>query len=214
MDKINIKKGKADGRIYDVVDFNEYTNYIQNDIDGDIAVEEGDYIYPRRSANEDKPGVYTNDIYSEFKHPQTDEEKREYSIKNVIDFDSDTLADHIVKTTQLKNMEREILTSTGDIFTPPIHENDEPDMVALKKAVTAKGINLNNYAHRFEANFQNDRRLFNKNKMSMDKFKSFLDIFDMKATITIQDKNPDVPNPMGAVIEVDLNDGGELIINE
>ena len=214
MDRISIKKGKADGRIYDVVSYEEYIKSIENEIDGDIAVEEGNYIYPKRGSNDTRPGVYTNEAYSVFKHPETEEEKEEYSINNVIDFDSKTLSEHINKTNRLKNMEKEILTTTDNIFMPPIHENDEPEMIALKKAVAAKQIDINKYAPRFGSNFQNDRRLFNDNKMSMYKFKSFLDNLDLKATIRIQDKNPNVANPMNKIIEVDLNDGGEVIVED
>lgn len=214
MDKISIKKGKADDRIYDVVPYNEYIRNIKNRIDGDIAVEEGDYIYPKRSSNDNKPGVYTNDVYTIFKHPETKEEKKEYSMDNVIDFDSETLSEHINKTNRLKNMEKEILTTTDNIFVPPIHENDEPEMIALKKAITAKQIDINKYAPRFGSNFQNDKRLFNKNKMTMYKLKSFLDNLDLRATICIHDKNPNVANPMNKIIEVDLNDGGEVVVED
>ena len=41
-----------------------------------------------------------------------------------------------------------------------------------------------------------------------------LDNLDLRGTIRIQDKSPDVPNPMGKIIEVDLNDGGEVVIDE
>lgn len=212
--KATIKKGKADGRIYDVMTHDEYVKILEYETGGNIAVEENGYMYPRRGANDDRPGIYSNSVYSVYKHPKTEDELDNYSMDNVIDFDSSSMVEYINKTNRLKNMEREVLSSTDDKFMPSIHENDEPELIALKKAVTAKGIDLSKYAPRFGSSYQNDKRIFNDNRISMFKLKSMLDNLDLKGTIRIQDKNPDVPNPMGKVIEVDLNDGGEVAIDE
>ena len=51
---------------------------------------------------------------------------------------------------KLKTLEREILTSPDKNLTiPEISELDSPAMKGLKKAITAKSINLDKYADRF-----------------------------------------------------------------
>ena len=86
-------------------------------------------------------------------------------------------------------------------------------MVALKTAVNNKHIDLDKYEHRFGENYANDKRLFNKNNISLGKMKTIANALDMDITLTIKDV-PDAPNPIGEVIEVkltgcDANEGNE-----
>ena len=77
-------------------------------------------------------------------------------------------------------------------------------MVGLKEAVIAKNIDLDKYEQRFGVNYNNDKRLFNRNTITMSKLKTMFDVLDMKATLIIEDKSEEVPNPMGKKIIVDL----------
>ena len=76
-------------------------------------------------------------------------------------------------------------------------------MIGLKQAVIDKEIDINKYQSRFDQ-FSNDRRKFKNHKISLDKFVSIAKSLDMKATVIIEDSSPNVPNPIGHKIVVDL----------
>lgn len=203
---MEIKKVKADGRIYDVVDIINYTPETK-ELYGPVAVQWKECVYPERSKGDTRPGIYTTNWGSYLVHPN-ENEIADYSAGNIIDFKSQNIKELIQKSNKLKDMEREILTNPDNIFEPPLLDNDEPEMRALKKAVIAKQIDIYKYSPRFGVNFQNDRRLFSNNSITLSKLKNFLDNLDLKATLTVEDKSPDVPNPMNCKIVVDLV-GGE-----
>lgn len=201
---INIRKGKADGRIYDIIELEEYPN-VNKELYDNIAVEWNGCIYPKRSQNDDKPGLYSNGCIGYLVHPSEENIDEYKSESNIIDFNSDNIKELMEKSNKLRDMEREILTNPDDIFRPTVGKYDDPEMVALKKAVTAKNIDIYKYAPRFGANFQNDRRLFQDKSITMYKLKRFLNNLDMKGTLIIEDSSPDVPNPMNCAIKVELN---------
>ena len=80
-------------------------------------------------------------------------------------------------------------------------------MKALKTAVLEKRIDLDKYEPRFGSNYNNDKRLFNKNTISLSMTKRLCEALDIKATLILEDKSPDVPNPIGRTIKVDLTGG-------
>lgn len=201
---MSVKKGKVDGKIYDIVTLEELQDRSKDEtLFDDLAIEFNDMIYPKRNATDDKPGVYLTGWGGFIKEPE-EEEKAEYSSDNIIDFKSDNIKELIEKSNKLKNIEREILTTPNKIFMPPLLDNDEPEMRALKEAIIAKQIDINKYAHRFGSNFQNDRRYFISSSITINMLKRFLNNFDIKATLTLEDKNEDVPNPMNKQISVEL----------
>ena len=204
---MSIRKGKADGKIYDIVD-REQISTLDRNVYGPMAIEWNGVIYPERNRGDNKPGVYITDWGSYLIHP-SEEQIDEYSSDNIIDFKSDNIKELIEKSNKLKDMEREILTSPDNIFIPPLLDNDSPEMRGLKKAVIAKKIDLYKYASRFGSNFQNDRRLFSNTSITMDKLKKFLENLDMKGTLIIEDKSPDVPNPMGCKIIAEIVGGDD-----
>lgn len=71
-----------------------------------------------------------------------------------------------------------------------------------------KHIDLDSYEHRFGKNYNNDRRLFEKPNISLLKLTSVCTALDIKATLILEDSSPDVPNPMGGVVTVELTSGG------
>ena len=89
-----------------------------------------------------------------------------------------------------------------------IGENDSPAMRALKTAVTEKHIDINQYSHRFGSNFNNDRRQYNRPTISMQMLERQCRGFDIKATLILEDASPDVANPIGRKIVVELTEGG------
>lgn len=199
-----VSKAKIDDRIYDVVNFDDYVANPSAYDSNFTAIVEGDTLYPIRGRNDTRPGLYPGNPFYRYVDPEEDEKKR-YSSENIIDFDDvKSIKDVIEKQNKIKNAENAILTTVDNVFIPRIDENDSPEMVALKQAVIAKEIDLDKYEQRFGPNFNNDKRLFNRNTITLTKLKTMFDVLDMKATMIIEDKSPDVPNPIGRQVIVDL----------
>ena len=109
--------------------------------------------------------------------------------------------------------ERSILTTIDNVFAPDITENDTPEMKAIKQAILDKHIDLDKYEPRFGPNYNNDKRLLKKNSITFGKLRSICNALDIKASITIEDAGPDVPNPIGRVITAELT-GNAMSIEE
>ena len=82
-------------------------------------------------------------------------------------------------------------------------------MSGLKRAINSKECDINCYEQNFNGNFLNNVRILNGNSITDKKTIEFGNAMDIKVTIRFEDKNPDVPNPMGRVIEVELTGGDE-----
>lgn len=209
-----ISKAKIQDKILDIVDPYDYLRNPHKYSYGYNAIVDQGTVYPIRGKNDTRPGFYPGPVISKFVEPD-DSEKADYSAENIIDFDNvDSIKEVMRIQNKLKNAERSILTSTDNIFAPRIDPNDYPEMVGLKEAVTAKNIDLDKYEQRFGMNFNNDKRLFNKNSITMGKLKTMFEALDMKATLVIEDREEGIPNPMGKKIIVDLtgsnnNNNGE-----
>lgn len=199
-------KGRIDSKIYDVVDSTEYSKNKDMYDPEYTAVIKDNLLYPIRGRKVDrsKPGYYFDGTIGIYVKPKNEEE---YSTSNIIDFSStDNIKDLLEKSTALKDMERDILTNPDNIFIPVIDEYDEPEMKGLKEAIIAKKIDLEKYKQRFGKDYNNDRKLFNRHDITIKKLKSFADKLDMKLTLILEDKDETVPNPIGRVIVVNLND--------
>jgi hypothetical protein len=206
----DIKKARVDGKIIDVVPFESFVKnrplYPQN-YTGVTFQNNTEYVYPVRGKNDFRPGVYYyNSSISKVIQPVSEEDKQNYSYNNnVIDFsNADNIAEMMKKQNELRTMERVILTTPDNIFSPPIKDTDSPELVGLKTAVIAKHIDLDKYEQRFGKNYNNDKRLFNKDSITLDKMVRIMNNLDMKGTLIIEDANPDVPNPMGTKVTIEL----------
>lgn len=202
----NYKKAKINGRVTTVVTPSEaLSNEIyQNKY---TSVEINDTILPvKNSYDPTSPGFYllANNKMGRIIYP-SDEDKCEYSIENAIDFSNvKDMKDLISKQEELKRMESDVLSNSDNLFKPIIKENDAPAMKALKEAICLKNIDINAYEDRFGDNFNNDKRLLKSDKITISKMTSICDNLDMKCTLTISDASPDVPNPMGKTIVIDI----------
>ena len=178
---------------------------------GLTAVEFDGLVYPVRQ-NNNGPGVYQEGPFNVYIDPPTDE-KDNYSSDNIIDFSQATnFKELIIQQQKLVDEEKTILSNVGDLFVPRITDKDTPFMTGLKRAIIAKEIDINSYKTRFGENYNNDRRILSKNSITIDKFETMCDIFDIKATLTLEDKTSDIANPMNQVIVIDIgghDDGGE-----
>ena len=132
------------------------------------------------------------------------EQKKELSVDNIIDFNKDNIKDLIESSNLLKDKEREILTSPDNVTMVSIGELDDPEMKALKMAILEKHIDIDKYESRFGSNFNNDKRLLSKSRITITKLKTMCDNLDIKATLILEDASPDVPNPIGKEIRVEL----------
>lgn len=200
-----LRKGLIDDKIVEVITFDQFAQQPNAYPLGYIAIDGGnDIIYPIRGKADSRPGFYPSNGICKFKDPSP-EEVDSYSANNITDFSKPSdIGELIAKQNKLKQQERTILTNADNIFQPQIKPDDYPAMIALKTAVNAKGIDFESYAHRFGENKNNDKRLFEKPNITLTKMVSICNNLDIKAILTLQDANPDVPNPMGESITVDL----------
>lgn len=202
----NYKKAKINGRVTTVVTPQEVlqNESYQNKF---TSVEIDDMILPvKNSYDPSSPGFYimNNGNIGKIVKPN-EEDKKEYSLDNAIDFSNITSMKELInKQEEVKKLESEVLSNSDNLFKPVVKENDSPEMRAMKEAVCAKNIDIDVYADRFNDNFNNDKRLLKGSSITMSKIKSISDKLDIKVTLVLSDKNPDVPNPMGKTISVDI----------
>ena len=206
---MSLEKIKIEDAIYDVISEEEYfrnpSMYSQY-----TAVRGNDgYVYPvRLSYRDNRPGFYPNCGVIHYKIPHG-RESQSYSVGNIINFsDAETIQDVIKTQQKLISAERTILTTIDNVFVPEIGENDAPVMKALKQAIIDKHIDLDKYESRFGDNYNNDKRLMKKDNITLNKLTAICEHLDIVPTLTLRDANPDVPNPIGKTITVDLTTSG------
>lgn len=209
---MDIKKASIEGRMSDVVSLDELENNRSSYESGPVAVEvsrgNDKFVLPYRQDNTkaDRPGVYKVSDEAKFDlivYPNKSDEE-DYQ-PEVIDFNNtSSMQEYISKREQVRDIEREILTSPDNIFKPHITEDDSPEMRGLKSAIIAKHIDIDKYADRFGVNFPNDKRKMRDDKITLFLLKRMCECLDIDAKLTFSDANPNVPNPMGDPIEVEL----------
>ena len=203
------KKMRIGDKICDVTSLEEFTKFRDAFIPQYTAIHDPEtgLVLPIKNRYEEGPGIVVGNGISYVEEP--DEDEREiYLDSQVIDFDNTkNIHDLMEKQHIVRTLERDILTSPDNIFTPKIFDDDSPEMKALKTAVLDKHIDLDKYEPRFGSNYNNDKRLFNKNTISLSMMKRLCEALDIEATLILTDKSEDVPNPMGRTIEVKLTGG-------
>ena len=203
------KKMRIGDKIYDVTSLENYTKFKDAYIPQYTAIHDSEtnLVLPIKNRYEEGPGIVVGNGVSYIEEPDADE-AISYQDSQIIDFDNTkNIHDMMEKQRIVKTLERDILTSPDNIFTPKIFDDDSPEMKALKNAVLDKHIDLDKYEPRFGSNYNNDKRLFNKNTISLSMLKRMCEALDIEATLILSDKNEDVPNPMGRSIEVKLTGG-------
>ena len=201
-------KAKAGGMLIDIVSPKELINSSSDDINR-IGIIVNDVVYPLRSRTDSRPGVYpVNRYLSVLRNPKGEEiDNYAATDKNIIDFNnSKSIQDIINAKNKYLQMESTILTSADNITMPIDHPDDSPEMMALKEAIRSKHIDINKYEQRFGPNFNNDRRLLDKNTITLAKLKTMANALDMDISLTIKDKPGNIPNPIGKVITVSVTD--------
>lgn len=205
---MDYKKASVDGKIRDVIDYSELPKINTNNYDN-LAVLHNGVIYPERNPNvEISPGLYVYE-WGTILHEPTEEQLPEYLAENkLIDFKANNIRELIEKSDRLKEAENTLLVCTDPegITTYPIGNNDSPEMVAVKSAINAKHIDIKKYQARWDT-YANDIRLLNKERITLAKLKTFAKNLDMKVSIVVEDKAPNVPNPIGDKIVIDIVGG-------
>lgn len=201
---MDVKKIVLDDNVYDVREFIEIQlNPTILDYHTAVIVGNG-YVYPYRNSRSNKPGFYSMGCMYQFIHPTTPEELQMYSETNIIDFSSASNFKDIMRmNAHLNEQEKTMLESGENIFYEEITPKHTPHMSALLDAINCKQIDIDKYESRFN-NFNNDKRLLRKDDITINKLLMFVNNLDMSATLTIRDRSPNVPNPIGKEIVVDL----------
>lgn len=206
-----VVKARIDNYIYDVVPLNEYNanpNFYRGQF---VAIDIHDgYLYPLRSnPNDQRPGMIDVGQVQFFNRPMGTQ-CPVYSSQNIIDFSkASSTKDVIEAQARLASEERAILTSIDNVFTPPRNTDDTPEMSVLKEAITKKHIDIDKYEQRFGSNYNNDKRLLKKSSITFGKLRNVCKNLDIRATLVLEDKNSDVPNPMNEKFEMCITDGFE-----
>lgn len=205
------RKIKINDAMYEVFSTEEFNP--KNSKFGKAAIDFNGIVYPYNNpsdySNNGEPIAMINDTNNVILYEAGNDyinNPGQYSSNNIIDFNDVTNARELVqKTRALRNMENELLVDIDNIYRPPVRQNDSPEMAGFKNAISMKNIDIEKYKSRFGDNYGNDKRLIeNSPTITFSKLYSFLDIFDMKATLILEDKSPDVPNPMGDKVYIDL----------
>ena len=209
---MNLKQAVIDTKLYNVVSYEEYSN--QPDLNNnystavELTIGTEKKVLPVRSPLEKAPGIYNRGYKDDLVLPEANDPQ--YDAKNIIDLsDVKNMEDLMRKQNQVRDIEREILTTVDDITSPNISSLDSPEMRVVKQAIIKKHMDINKYADRFGSNFANDKRILKTNSITQKMMKRILSNIDVKATLILEDASPDVPNPMGEKIEIVITDNDD-----
>ena len=210
---MNFKKQTINGKLYNVIEAENFMKnkelYDNSQTAIEVKINNIDYVLPiRNSKVDDRPGVYSDGCVHFFNVPDVEDEElfKEYSSDNMIDFSNcSSIAEIMEKQEILRDEEKEILANPDNIFIPNISDKDSPAMRGLKQAIIAKHIDIDKYQDRFgKENFPNDKRKLKDTDITMFMMNRMNKALDIKATLILEDKHPDVPNPIGKKISIDL----------
>jgi hypothetical protein len=209
---MDFKKAKLEGRMSTVVSIEELQTNRELYNTGTVAVEitktDGETVvlpYRPNAVRLDRPGVYQAGNVGDMIVYPDEKDKAEYQ-PEVIDLaNSRSMEEYMIKQGKLKDIEKEILTTPDNIFTPHISDEDSPLMKGLKKAVIKKHIDIDKYADGYGENFPNDKRKFKDHDISIKLFERHVDVLGIKAVLVLTDASPDIPNPIVDPIYIPLN---------
>ena len=199
------------GKTYDVISENEFMTEPFDSYTDMAIIIENRWIIPIRHKNSigyGNVGYYPNYPFSKIILPRTPEEEEMYSINKLVMFNNiETFEKLIDNKMKLKQDEIKYMSGTAEnAFLPyPNDQLDSPQMWGLKAAVCYKNTDINYYGPRFGDDFNNDKRKFSGNDITFKKLVAIADNLDIKLTLSFEDKDGDIPNPMRKKIIVVLN---------
>lgn len=208
---VNKREILINDRLYEITDLKTYLDNKDAFLQGYTAIDIGrDYILPVVSSTSTDPGIcLRSNVPFAYAREPIGEKAEQYRREHVIDYSKAETFKEFIETQDLINdIEKTILTSPDNIFTPVVGEEDSPAMRGLKEAVIDKQIDLDKYEPRFGANYPNDRRTFTKSDISIKMLTRMCNALDIKATLTLENQDTDdpegIPNPMDKKITVEL----------
>lgn len=209
---IEVSKASINGQVYDVIDYEEYAKNIDSYKDRtDIAVRQNidgkDIILPYKGKMKIDPiipGIYNAGIVDFIKKPDKDSLDNYVPDKIITFSNKSNIADIIKNGKLVRRLDEPFITSPDSITIASITEKDQPEMRCLKAAINEKHIDLDKYTGRFGDNYPNDKRQLKSSTVTLNIIKRFCENCDMEAVLTIRDKSPDVPNPIGKEISISL----------
>ena len=209
---INIKKIRIDSKIYDVTSQEKYCSNPEKYDSNYTAIESEGLAYPLINKTDyynGVPGVLDAGLVMFYNQPAPNNPMiDQYNMQNAIDFsNAKSMKTIIEKSNMVKSLENEILVNSDNITVIKSDDNDDAEMAALKEAINCKQCDINAYSTRFNGNLLNDIRILKGHSITLSKLKTYGNALDMKMTLTIEDQNPDVPNPIGKSISVEITGG-------
>ena len=207
---VNIKVGVINGTLYNIYDYEEYAN-LPDQLKKNSGIFEdhnGTKIilpYKGNSIGE-QPGIYNAGCVDFCVYPD-EESLPQYIPRKVVELNNnDSMKSILEKNESISKLDEPWITSPDSITQFGISEEDQPEMICLKRALNCKQMDFDKYSNRFGDNFPNDKRQLKNNSVTLNIIKRFCDKCDMEAILTLRDKNPSVPNPMGQEISMSLTD--------
>lgn len=210
--KIKMKKMPMNGKLYNVITMDEYAENpdLYNAKFTAIETASGD-ILPIVTQPDDSVGIYykKDSMALHVKKPNA-EEAPNYNKDKMIDYSNlKDIREIINKDNLVRDIENDILTTKDNIFELNIRDDDSPEMVAVKKAINLKQVDVKQYEPRF-THFQNDIRILKDNKsITLGKLITACNNFDIAAELILKDKEG-CANPMNTEIKIDLTGGDDI----
>lgn len=207
---MDLRKARIDDKLYNIISKEEYNNNKEAYSICNTAIDNArGFIVPLRNKTDKRPGFYDCGLFLEKRGDHNIYKEENISITDLGDIES--MKELIEKQEKIRDINKSILENPEDIYKPIYLENDTSEMKMFKDAIKAKNFNLKSYEKEIEdetgSSFNNDKRILEKSSISFGKMKDFGNAFDMKITLTIEDKNSNVANPMKCVISKVINEG-------
>jgi hypothetical protein len=212
---VNIKRTVSNGQVCELITYDEYVANKElyskrNDIGISMKFKDTDIVLPLRNdnhANPISPGVYNGGCVSVIIEPEETNYAKYIPEKIITISNKSEVKDIIESGEEMKHLDEPFITTPDEITQVPIRIEDQPEMRCLKEAINSKNMDLDKYSNRFGSNYPNDKRQLKNTSATLNIIKRFCANMDMEALLTLRDKSPDVPNPIGREITVSLTDG-------
>lgn len=208
---ITVTRCVITGQMYDLMSYEEFCK--QKEFIPNTAILE-EYngqkiVLPNRgefNAQSSNPGIYKAGCIDFVIYP-TPDNIGNYIPSKIIDMSNTTpIKEMLERKDIMAKLDEPWITSPDNITQFNIVEADKPEMKCLKTALNKKHVDIDKYSARFGDNFPNDKRQLKNNSATLNIIKRYCEHMDMEALLTLRDKNPNVPNPIGSEITVSLTE--------
>ena len=186
-------------RVLNTIDIDGTTyEVLSADLDGyekDFAYVKGSYAYIYSGKSKKNKPLRPGHVYKDrdtkeliWIKPETDEEKKKFSIDRIVQFDGGKIAGEINKGTGFKEVDLSIIENSDKYFAPQITPDDDIFKRIVKTALAKKKITLKAYRDRFKNDYDISNMkyaLTKANPMSTKYLQKWVEILDLKVDITV-----------------------------